>query len=109
MTLSNKDWMLIAIEEALKAKRIREGKEIINGARFHKQKPTHLKEALQKSIKVRRENFLEKNQKTIKLAKQLKNDGYSLKNIANSLNNLGFATSRGFEFGATQVSRILVH
>jgi len=107
--VAERERLLIKIrtKEALKAKRIRENKNIINGARFHKQKPIHLKEALQKSIKIRKENSLEKNQKSIKLAKQLRNDGYSLKNIANSLNNLGFTTSRGFEFREIQVSRLL--
>lgn len=96
----------IRTKAALKAKRAREGKTIINGAPFHKNKVDTSK-AVARSIEVRKEKAHQKQKQIILLAKQLRGDGYSLQKIADSLNSFGYKTSEDFQFGCTQVSRML--
>lgn len=96
----------IRTKGALDAKRKRESKEIINGAPFHKNK-VDTKKAAMISGEIRRERSLERQKQLILLAKQLRDDGYTLRKIATSLNHFGYKTQRGKNFTASQISRLL--
>lgn len=105
--MAERELTLIGIrtKAALDAKKKREGKEIINGRpKGYKQNP----EVTARIKKAIRNIALKANEKSIKAAKHLHNQGKSLGSIAQELNALGFTTSRGGAFKqGVQVQRLL--
>ena len=64
--------------------------------------------ATAKSVTVRKAKAKERNQQASEVAHLLHEKGLSLREIAERLNTRGFRTSRGKEFQAVSVSRLLV-
>jgi hypothetical protein len=102
-----RDIGVIRTKAALEAKRVREGKLIINGSPYHKNKVC-LKFANKRSAEFRKGQYSKAHSKAILIAKQLRGqDGYTMQKIADSLNNFGFKTTEGCSFRRQQVSRLL--
>ena len=101
-----RDIGIIRTKTSLQAKRVREGKQIINGAPYHKKK-VNFDEILKKARQAQTDKSRAKNKQQIILAKKFRREGWTYKKIADLLNEMEFTTSKGCKFQPTQVHNFL--